>query len=233
MTQTRLFGHGPEDGTGPTINTLESFGWCREHGVDGVELDVRRTIDDQLVVVHDARIADGRLVAQVERTSMPQFVPELDQVLSACTGMTVNIEIKNFTSDPCFDPAERITDLVVNLLEARGGNDDVLISCFGLGSIDRVRSRAPALPTGFLLLSRRPAAELLDAAVEHGHAIVHPYDTMVDEAFMEAAVARGLEVNVWFGDVSRDRLRELVALGVDGLITSDVKTARAVLDERG
>jgi hypothetical protein len=30
-----LFGHGPD--TGPhAINTLPSFAWCRDHGVDGI-----------------------------------------------------------------------------------------------------------------------------------------------------------------------------------------------------
>jgi glycerophosphoryl diester phosphodiesterase len=57
--------------------------------------------------------------------------------------------------------------------------------------------------------------------VEHGHRIVHPYDTMVDEVFMTAARARSLEVNVWTLDVGLDRYDELIELGVDGIITDE------------
>jgi glycerophosphoryl diester phosphodiesterase len=224
-----VFGHGPDDGSGPAINTLESFAWCRDLGADGVELDVRRTADDAVVVIHDSDL-HGRPIADLHRRELPAFVPDLADALDACAGMVVNVELKNFPSDPGFDPDQRLTHLLLALLEHRAQRDQVLVSCFDVAALDLVQQRAAHLRTAMLLLSRRPAPELLDAVVEHGHATVHPYDTMVDRPFMAAALERGLTVNPWTLEVGADRLRALVELGVDGLITPEVTAARAVID---
>ena len=191
----------------------------RALGADGIELDVRRTVDDHLVVIHDHQLPSGIAIAEAMRHDIPWSVPDLVDVLDACAGLTVNIEIKNFPRDAAWDPAQRVTHLVLDLLDRRDRSDDVIVSCFDFGAIDLARDRG--VPAAMLYLSRRPAAELLDAVVDHGHTIVHPYESMVDEAFMDAARASGLAVNVW-GDA---RFAELAALGVDGFITDDVETA--------
>src|SRR5581483_5967717 len=152
----RVFGHGDET----DINTLASFGRMQSLGVDGVELDVRR-IGDRLVVTHDPG-AGGPLLAEA---------------LDACRGLVVNIEIKNFPRDPEWDETQRVTDLVLDLLDERGNSDDVLVSCFHGACLDRCMQRRPDLPVALLLLSRKPADELLDMP----YRIVHPYDSMVHE----------------------------------------------------
>jgi len=43
-------------------NTLAAFEMAAIAGADGVELDVRRTVDGVLVVHHDARVSDGRVI---------------------------------------------------------------------------------------------------------------------------------------------------------------------------
>jgi glycerophosphoryl diester phosphodiesterase len=224
-----VLGHGPEGDVVHGINRLPSFGWCRAAGADGVECDVRLTADGELVVVHDAELSDGRAVASCRLADLPPWIPPLASVLDACAGLVVNVELKNFPRDPAFDPDQRVTRALLELLASRGGGDRVLVSCFDTGAIDVARSAG--METALLLLSRRPAGEVLDVAVRHGHGVVHPYDTMVDAAFLEAARARGLRVNVWFGDEpGRARLAELVDLGVDGLITSEIPLAREVVD---
>jgi glycerophosphoryl diester phosphodiesterase len=221
-----VYGHGPEDDSGPMFNTLPSFAWCREQGADGVELDVRRTADDQLVVVHDHAVG-GRPVAEAMRHELPATVPDLDAALDACRGMTVVVELKNFPQDPGFDPAQRLPHLVVDLLEQRGGTDDVVVSCFGLDALDVVRARAPHLPTAALLLHRRPPAELLAPLAAAGHRFIHPYDAMVDAELVDAAGALGLEVDVWMLAVPATRFAELAALGVHGVITPQIADATA------
>ena len=195
-----------------------------------MECDVRRTADDQLVVIHDAMAGDGRTVEGTLRSELPAFIPNLDHVLDTCRGLIVNLELKNFPRDPGFDPTQRVTHLVLDRLAARGHDDRVLISCFDVAAIDLVRAEAPSIPTAMLYLSRRPAADLLDRVVDHGHRFVHPYDTMVDGTFMELAGERALRVNVWTGLVDDRRLETLVDLGVDGLITSEVAAARRAID---
>ena len=215
-----VFGHGGDE-PGHPLNSLASFVAVRASGAHGVELDVRRTADDHIVAIHDHTLPDGRPVASTPRAQLPPDIATLHEVLDVCAAMTVNIEVKNFPSDPAFDPDERITDLVVDVVRGRGMTDAVIVSSFGMGSIDRVLAHHPELRTAALVLSRRPPEVILDRVVAHGHRIVHPYDTMVTEAFMSCARARSLAVNVWLDeDESVARMRQLVDLGVDGIITS-------------
>jgi glycerophosphoryl diester phosphodiesterase len=226
VERMRVYGHGPEDGSGPMFNTLPSFPWCRDQGADGVELDVRCTSDDQVVVVHDWQLGH-RAVSETPREELPPEVPDLADVLDVCRGMTVIGEVKNFPQDPGWDPSQRLAHLVVDLLAERGGTDDVVVSCFGLDALNVVRERAPATPTAALLLHRRPLAELLAPIAAAGHALVHPYDAMVDTAFVDAAREHGLGVDVWMLEVPAARFAELAALGVRGVITPQIAEARA------
>ena len=225
-----VYGHGDESDAN-RINTLASFAQARSAGADGVELDLRRTADDQLVVIHDPQLPDGRRIEATPRAELPEDIPLLEDVLDLCLGMRVNLEIKNYPRDPAFDASQRVTALTLDLLERRGFSDQVIVSCFDFGCIDHVRARNAQQSTAMLYLSRRDPALLLDAVVRHGHSSVYPYDTMVDANFMRLAQARGLEVNVWLEVAEEQRLRELVALNVDGLITSEIALAQRVARE--
>ena len=61
-------------------NTLASFKKAIEIGVDAVELDVRKTKDNQLVVIHDAdvkRTTDGEgLVSELSLAQIKGFSAE-------------------------------------------------------------------------------------------------------------------------------------------------------------
>ena len=183
-TSCRVLGHG-SGAPGDELNSRLSFERVRSLACDGAELDVRRTLDDGLAVIHDPFLADGRDVVKTATRDLPKEVMLLADALDLLRGMLVNIEIKNHRTDPHWDPGQRIARLVLDLLAARGAADRVIVSSFGIECMDEVRRLRPELDTAQLLLSRRPAAGLLDAVVAHGHAIVHPYESMVDAAFMD------------------------------------------------
>jgi len=202
------------------INSRESFIIVRELGVDGVELDVRLSPDGELLVIHDPAYEDGRAVSETPSKDRPANVIKLAQALDLCAGLIVNIEIKNYPSDPAFDASERIADRVAELLDFREGRDRVLISCFGVDSLDRLRALQPTLETAHLVLSRRPAKEVVKTCVDHGHGVIHPYASMIDDEFMQIARAHDLKVNVWTGfDETDESLTKLMAHEIDGVIT--------------
>lgn len=222
----KVFGHGTTTGPGHAINSRESFVELASLGVDGVELDVRLTVDGALVVIHDDHYSDGRLISKTPAEDRPPDVIRLADALELCRGLDVNIELKNHPREATFDPEEQIAERCVELLDKRGGSDDVLISCFGLGCIDRVRELRPATPTAILLLSRRPVDEVLTFDASQRHRTAHPYLSMVDEAFMSRARQLGLRVNVWSaGDESEGAVQSMIELGVDGLITESPRRA--------
>ena len=53
--QTRVIAHRGSSGTAPE-NTIAAFQKAIESGADYIELDVRKTFDDTLIVIHDASI---------------------------------------------------------------------------------------------------------------------------------------------------------------------------------
>jgi len=214
-----IYGHGTAE-PGNQINSRESFVSVRELGFDGVELDVRLSRDGELLVIHDHFFEDGRTVAETSSRDRPEDIIDLTTALDLCAGLIVNIEIKNYPSDPAYDPSELISDRVLELLDSRTNSDRVLISCFGVGSLDHIQSRRPDLDTAHLVLSRRPAEDVVRTCVDHGHRVIHPYVSMIDEAFMKVARAHDLRVNVWTGfDETDESLQALIALEVDGVIT--------------
>ena len=140
-------------------NTLAAFRRAGEQGADGVELDVRRTADDRLVVHHDAALPDGRVIRATASDDLPDRVPTLAAALDACTGMFVNIEIKNGPDDPDFDPTEWAAHRVIAELVARTPHSRWLISSFRLETVDVCRQLLPTVPTAWLvgLATDRPA----------------------------------------------------------------------------
>ena len=198
-------------------NTLAAFRRAGEQGADGVELDVRRTADDRLVVHHDAALPDGRVIRATASDDLPDRVPTLAAALDACTGMFVNIEIKNGPDDPDFDPTEWVAHRVIADLVARTPHSRWLISSFRLETVDVCRQLLPTVPTAWLV---GPATdEVIATCARHGHAAVHPWDRHLTFEAVRAAHAVGIAVNTWTCD-DPDRMRELIGWGVDGICTN-------------
>lgn len=211
-------------------NTVVAFEAARSLGADWVELDVRRTADGALVILHDEALADGRLVHTLTRAEIDPVVPSLAEAIDACEGMGVNVEIKNWPDEAGYDPTLAVVPEVVDELRRRGEPERWLISCFDLGTVDACHELAPELPTAFLVLDPR-GTESIEVAAAHGHRAIHPWVPMVDEAFVEQAHAAGLVVNTWTID-DPARIVELAAWGTDGVVTNVPDVAREAVDGR-
>ena len=225
----RVIAHRGASAAAPE-NTIEAFHLARTLGADWVELDARRTADGAVIVHHDAHLADGRAIVELQRAELPDHVCDLTAALDACEGMSVNIEVKNWPDDPDFDASESVARFVVDEVGRRGSQGRVLVSCFHYPTIEVVHGLDPTVPTAFLhLLAERSWDDLAERVASAGHTALHPWDGLVDAALVTAAHAHGLEVNVWTVD-DPARMAQLVELGVDGICTNVPDVARRVLD---
>ncbi len=222
-----IFAHRGASAAAPE-NTIEAFTLARELGADGVELDARRTADGHVVVHHDAHLPDGRLIVELPAAALPPSVAHLGEALDACTGMVVNVEIKNWPADADFDPTEAVAEAVVGLVARAGWVDDVLVSSFHGPTVERVAALDTRLATA-LLVARADLAAAVEVAAAAGHTAVHPWDPLVTAEEVAAAHDRGLAVNVWTVD-DPERIRELAGWGVDGVVTNVPDVARRALD---
>lgn len=198
-------------------NTLAAFRRAAELGADGVELDVRRTVDDRLVVHHDPAVADGRVIRQTPASDLPDTVPLLADALDACAGMFVNIEIKNDETEPDFDPTDWVAHRTAIELVRRGTDTRWLISSFRHETIELCRRLLPDVRTAWLVMVATD--EVIAAAAAGGHVAVHPWVGDLDRSAVNLAHALGLAVNTWTCD-DPGRIRELLAWGVDGICTN-------------
>jgi glycerophosphoryl diester phosphodiesterase len=100
--------HAPE-------NTLEAFTLARRLGATGLESDVWRTADGEVVLDHDGVVRAGlrrRPVAEVPRSALPASVPTLAELYETCgTAYELSLDVR--------DPAA--ADAVVATARAAGG----------------------------------------------------------------------------------------------------------------
>ncbi len=189
-------------------------------GADGIELDVRRTLDGKPAVHHDAHLPDGRLIVQLTAAELPAHVPLLGEALAACAEVMVNIEIKNFAVEADYDPHQTMAGVVVDTAGALGIAERVVVSSFSFEAIDRVHELRADLRTAWLVLpSAHGPARMIERLATAGHHGIHPVWTMADEQMVNLAHDAGLFVNVWTVD-EPDDIRRLDQLGVDGIVTN-------------
>lgn len=186
-----VFAHRGASADAPE-NTLAAFLLAAEQGAEGIELDVRRTTDGQLLVVHDP-IAGTR-------ADYPSQ-PTLDEVFAtvgtrfAC----INVELKEAGLE-----AE-----VLDSIARHGVAEQVLFSSFLPETLRVCRQLSPEIPVARLF------SRTLTDDIEEWE-VLHPHYALVTEATM--ALWAGKQVNVWTVN-EPDEMRRLAALGVDGLIT--------------
>ncbi len=166
-------------------NTLAAFVEAVSLGVAGVELDVRRTLDGALVVHHDATVEFLR-ISQSPARDLPGYVPHLDHVLSTCSDVMVNVEIKNSPDEPDYDSSGSLADAVVACVAASATR--VVVSCFDLATCDEVRRRDESIDLAWLV-HRGLGEELLETAHDHGCRALNPHVSMVS-ALSRAAQTR-------------------------------------------
>jgi glycerophosphoryl diester phosphodiesterase len=217
---TRVFAHRG-DTSSAVENTVPAFLAAVAAGADGVELDVRRSADGALVVHHDA-LVDGRgPICELRVRDLPDHVALLEEALTVLEPISVNVEIKNGSDEPGYDPSGSISHDVVSLVEDLGAIDRVLVSSFDLPTLDAARQASSSIATGWLLGYAAEAHGALAVALAHGMGAVHPWVLTVDGPLVELAHESGLEVNTWTVNARHD-LKRMVTLGVDAVITDDI-----------
>ncbi len=191
-----------------------------EVGADGVEIDVRRSADDVLVLANDAIRPSGSLVRELTADELDDDVCTLVEALEVTADRFVNIEIKNSPTDPDYDAEHGISLAVAGLVAAFEAGERCLVSAFEPESLLRVRAFDPNIALGWITWGQADPASLVARAEFHELAAICPHHSQVDASFVKRAQASGLRVFVWtVNDASR--AQELADLKVDAIITDD------------
>jgi len=112
----------------------------------------------------------------------------------------------------------------LGLTQLRAGH-----SLIDLVALDGVHHLDPDLATGWLTPPGFDQHAALDTAGGRGHRALHPHHEAVTASLVDRAHEVGLAVNTWTVD-DPGRIRELAAMGVDGIITNVPDVALAALE---
>ena len=196
-------------------NTLGGFlAAARVAGM--VELDVRRCGDGRLVVSHDP-VLGGFLVCETPWSTLSEVdvgdghhPALLDEILAALPDTPIQLEVKNWFTDPGFEPDHRIA--LETASRARPGD---VVTGFNPESLGAVRQTFPTVGTGLAIQAPLTLEDGVKICREAGHVALVPDNRLV-VAPLEAEIA----VYPWTVNDER-RALELAALGVTGIITDD------------
>lgn len=219
--------HGPE-------NTVAALLHAIEEGADFAEIDVQRTSDGAVVIVHDE---DLRRIANVPRkvsemtlaeikavefgpNLSPSFAPThistLAEFLDAAKGkIGVNIELKYYGFDPELAPE-------VLRIVAEHDNENVVFSSLELRALTQVRRLAPQQKIGAIISASLGNLDRLDVdflSLRRG---------LVSRAIVRRAHAKRRQVHVW-GVSSSGSMLDMLDASVDNLIVNDPVAALEIV----
>jgi glycerophosphoryl diester phosphodiesterase len=196
-------------------NTLRSFRRAAMEGADAVELDLRLTRDERLVVLHDAtvnRTTDGSgpvaemTLEELERLNagMGERVPTFEKVLEV-TDLPIYAELKVIEA----------AGPLVAFIRERGLFERVIPISFQPEALRRIKQFLPDLPVG-LVLSGASSDPI--CALDVGATLVSPEAAHLNPALVETCRRVGLRVTTWTVN-EPEEMRRMIKLEVDGIVT--------------
>ncbi|MBK7820108.1 MAG: glycerophosphodiester phosphodiesterase [Tessaracoccus sp.] len=213
-------------------NTIPAFELALSMGADGIELDVQRSADGQVVVIHDVTInrtsnGVGKVVSlSFEELRRCDFsngfpgrrnvkIPTLREVLELCrpTNVTVNIELKN--GEELYPGLENDA---LRVVRDAGMVDRVVFSSFNHYSLANLRGRVG--PENLALLISDGLYDPWLYAKSFGAGAINPdYRALQMPGYVWYAHEVGVKVNAWTVN-DEATVRWLASLGVDAVITN-------------
>jgi glycerophosphoryl diester phosphodiesterase len=220
--------HAPE-------NTLAALEIAIRQKADYAEIDVQRSRDGVVVVIHDADLMkmarDPRRISETNYADLAgidigrmfhrdfagERVARLADFLQRAAGrIKLMIELKYYGSDP------QLAQETVRLVREAGMEDEVALMSLDLAGVRQSQRLASELPAGYLSsvgLGNISRLDLDFLAVSTG---------LVSPALLRNAAKQGLSVYVWTVN-DADAMLDMMELGVDGLITDDSALAVEVI----
>lgn len=207
-------------------NTIPAIERAIAANADYIEIDVRRTADGVIVLMHDNDLSRTTgAVGMVEESSYDELkeldagvwfgeefrdtkIPTLEEVLSFCQGkISINIEIKASKRQ------EGMVAQIIGLIQAYQMEEQCLITSFDYPYIQECKQFDAKIRAGIILNHADEWTQYPDVDL---YSVKHD---AVTKEIVEQIHQREKEIHVWTVDRD-DRIRELQIMGVDNIITN-------------
>ncbi len=242
IAQTKVIAHRGFSGIAPE-NTWIAFQKAIDAGAEYIELDVHKSKDGELFVIHDNTVnrtssnqkkgfiskMTSKEIQEVKVGYPKEFgdefknerIPTLKEVLKLAKGkIKVCIELK------AYDIEEKVLK-IVNALEM---NDQVIIFSFYDFVLINVRKLDSTIPILYLKYKLEEEKNFNFAKSINAFAIGVGYGTKVTKELLDKAHEKGIEI--WQSTVNDEKnMYHLINLGLDGLITNNPDSALEMVEE--
>ena len=226
------------DITNAPENTLAAFQQALEQGADGIELEVRLTLDRKLVVFHDRslkRIGGVRnLLANATLEEVraldvggwfaPQFrgaqAPTLDEVFELLPAdYLINVEMK-----AVIDGMRLIAHRVAEVIRRHGRWSSTLVASFNPISLWELRKIEPRIMRGYIWSRRHPPPIRSRCFSRLVRAQWYdPANDSYNPSLMRKMQARGVRTLAWDSDFGCD-LSRMAAARLDAAVTDNLES---------
>ncbi len=226
---SKIFAHRGFSGKYPE-NTMLAFQKAVEIGVDGIELDVHLTKDNEIVIIHDEdikRTCDGEgLVKDMTLEELRKFdasatfrgvygfcgIPTLREYFELVkdTPIITNIELKTGVYE-----YPTIEKRVIDMVREFGLSEKIIFSSFNHFTVKRCEEIAPEIKRGFL--TGDWIYDFGKYTAERNVQCCHPWHVSLSEEVIREMHEAGCEINTWTVNEYAD-IEKLSKWGVDSLI---------------
>ena len=216
-------------------NTLSSILGAKELGADWIEIDVRKTIDNRLVVIHDSNLKRttgiDREVYDATFDEIKDYnagkylgknesVPLLDQVLEYAkrTKLKLYIELK------IRDHEKNIIDDVVNLIKYYEFENSCVITSFDYDIIKELKMLNPHIKTSIIMKKLGDDIDRFEFADEFSINAKN-----IDRDIVDTIHLKNKKISAWTVDSEKEVIR-MIDLKVDNIITNKIKLVKEIIN---
>ena len=174
-------------------NTLKSFQKAIELKADYIEFDIHRTLDDKIVIIHDANTINttgfsgdirGMKLSDIKKLDAGEGekIPTLEELIKlAKNKIKLQVEVK----------APGLENQLVDLLRENDLIESSIVSSFDIKELLKINKIEPRLKLGYLipmvLTKDRMVKRYVQKAIDNRFFAIHPYYQVVDQEFVDFA----------------------------------------------
>jgi glycerophosphoryl diester phosphodiesterase len=230
-----IFAHRGASNIAPP-NTLKAFQKAIELKADYIEFDLHQSKDGEIVIIHDAYIlhtnGQKKFIKDMVMKEIKAFdvgegekiptIKELIKIAKGNIGLLCEVKAPNFSKD------------LIELLKRNNLIKTSILSSFMFDELLEFQRLESNLKLGLLIpsviISSQKLIKYSQKAINNNFYAIHPYFKSINEEFIKLAHDNNMRVFVWTVNRESD-IRRVLKMGVDGIISDNVKLVKKVLNE--
>ncbi|MFX1410733.1 MAG: glycerophosphodiester phosphodiesterase [Promethearchaeota archaeon] len=220
-------------------NSLKAFRKAIELGADYIECDVHQSKDGEIVIMHDANtfrmtgksgIIKKMTFEELKKLEIGEGekIPILHELIKLAKGkIALNCEVK----------VRGLEEKLVEILQKTDIIESTIISSFKTDILLKIQNIEPKLRLATLrprrmqwITSLVSPKGIIKAAIKNRFYAVNPRYSFVNRKLVDRAHYHNLKVFPWTVD-SEKKMKKLVKIGVDGIITNNILKLKTILNQ--